>query len=327
MRPKVLLSEDINPLGKKLLEGKAEIIIAPDTGKETAITLVQDVEGVILRATTRFDAEVIASASKLKVIARTGVGVDNVDIRAASERGILVCNFPGMNDLTVAEHTIVLIMALAKKVVHMHHAVKAGDWAERFSPALTEVEGKTLGIIGMGRIGRLVAKKCGDGLGMNILAYDPFVSDRNDPGIRFTDQLEELFRISDFVTVHVPNLPETKGLVSKELLGIMKQTAFLVNTSRGEVIDEPALVHALDSNQIKGAALDVFWEEPLPENHPLMFLDNVILSPHCAGSTWESNVRIAVGAAQAVIDVLEGRRPYEKYIYNKKELKMNILGD
>ena len=325
MRPKVLLSEDINPLGKKLLEGKAEIIIAPDTSKETAIKLVQDVEGVILRATTRFDAEVIASASKLKVIVRTGVGVDNVDTRAASERGILVCNFPGMNDLTVAEHTIVLIMAMAKKVIHMHHAVKAGDWAERFSPALTEVEGKTLGIIGMGRIGRLVAKKCGDGLGMNILAYDPFVVDRGIPGIRFTDQLEELFRISDFVTVHVPNLPETKGLVSKELLGMMKQTAFLLNTSRGEVIDEPALIQALKSEQIKGAALDVFWEEPLPKNHPLMFLDNVILSPHCAGSTWESNVRIAVGAAQAVIDVLEGRRPPEKYVYNKEELGTDFL--
>lgn len=325
MKPRILLSEDINPAGKKLLEGKFELIIAPDTSKETAMKLVQDVEGVILRATTRFDADVIAAASKLKVIARTGVGVDNVDIKAASERGILVCNFPGMNDLTVAEHTIVLIMGLAKKVAYMHHAVKTGNWAERFSPDLTEVEGKTLGVIGLGRIGRLVAKKCRDGLGMNILAYDPYVTDRNDFEISFTDHIEDLFRKSDFVTIHVPNLPGTKGLVSSDLLGMMKQTAFLVNTSRGEVIDEPALIQALKSNQIKGAALDVFSEEPLPENHPLMFLDNVLLSPHCAGSTWESNVRIAIGAAQAVLDVLEGRRPDEKYIYNKKELRRNIL--
>jgi len=323
MKPKVLLSEDINPLGKKLLEGKAEIIIALDTGKETAIKLVQDVEGVILRATTRFDAEVIASAQKLKVIARTGVGVDNVDIQAASEKGILVCNFPGMNDLTVAEHTIALIMALAKKIVHMHHAVKAGNWSERFSPDLAEVEGKTLGVIGMGGIGRLVAKKCRDGLGMNILAYDPYVVDKNELKVTFTAALEELFCKADFITIHVPNLPQTKGLVSKELLGMMKQAAFLVNTSRGEVIDESALIHALESTQIKGAALDVFREEPLPENHPLMFLDNVILSPHCAGSTWESNVRIALGAAQAVLDILEGRMPDEKFIYNKMELKMD----
>ena len=321
MKPKVLLSEDINPLGKKLLEGKAEIIIAPDTSKESAIKLVQDVEGVILRATTRFDADVIASASKLKVIARTGVGVDNVDIEAATRKGILVCNFPGMNNLTVAEHTIAMIMALAKQVVHMHNAVKEGNWSERFSPDQTEVEGKTLGIVGMGQIGRLVAQKCRNGLGMDILAYDPFVVDKNELEVTFAASLEELFRKADFITIHVPNLPQTKGLVSKELLGMMKHAAFLVNTSRGEVIDELALIHALESNQIKGAALDVFREEPLPENHPLMFLDNVILSPHCAGSTWESNVRIALGAAQAVLDVLEGRLPDIKYIYTKNLIK------
>lgn len=321
MKPKVLLSEDINPEGKKLLKGKAEIIIAPDTGKTTAMKLIRDAEGVILRATTRFDAEVIASAQKLKVIARTGVGVDNVDIEAASQRGILVCNFPGMNDLTVAEHTIAMILALSKKVVYMHDAVKTGKWSERFSPELTEAEGKTLGVIGMGRIGRLVARKCRDGLGMNILAYDPFVADREMPGVLFTDWLEELFQFSDYITAHVPNLPQTKGLVSKELLGMMKQSAFLVNTSRGEVIDEPALTEILKNRQIKGAALDVFREEPLPGNHPLLKLDNVVLSPHSAGSTWESNVRIAIAAAQATLDVLEGKMPHEQYIYNREALK------
>jgi D-3-phosphoglycerate dehydrogenase / 2-oxoglutarate reductase len=321
MKPKVLLSEDINPQGKKLLEGKAEIIIAPDTGKETAMRLVQDVEGVILRATTRFDTEIIANARKLKIIARTGVGVDNVDIEAATAKGIMVCYFPGLNDLTVAEHTIALIMALAKKIVQMHQAVKTGNWAERFSTDLTEVEGKTLGVIGMGRIGRLVAQKCRNGLGMNILAYDPNVADKNDLNVTFTESLEELFREADFITVHVPNLPQTKKLVSKKLIGMMKKTAFLVNTSRGEVIDELALIQALKKRQIKGAALDVFNEEPLPATNPLVIMDNVILTPHCAGSTWESNVRIAVEAAQAVLDVLEGRRPLEKYIYIKSSTK------
>ncbi|MDX9882920.1 MAG: hydroxyacid dehydrogenase [Prolixibacteraceae bacterium] len=315
MKPKVLLSEDINPLGKKLLEGKMEIIIAPDTSKETAKKLVKDVEGVILRATTKFDTEVIESAEKLKVIARTGVGVDNVDIEAANRKGILVCNFPGMNNLTVAEHTITLIMALAKQVVHMHRAVKDGRWAERFSPAQTEVEGKILGVVGMGQIGRLVAQKCRDGLGMEILAYDPFVKGGADE-FKFTGQLEELFSASDFVTLHVPSLPETKGLVSQKLLGLMKKTAFLVNTSRGELVDEGALFRALQAQTIKGAALDVFREEPLPTDSPFISLPNVILSPHCAGSTWESNVRIAVGAAQAVLDVVEGRLPEKRYIFN-----------
>ena len=322
MLPKVFLSEDINPLGKELLKGKADLIIAPDTSKETAIRLMKGVTGVILRATTIFDAEVIAHSTELKVIARTGVGVDNIDVEAASEKGILVCNFPGMNDLTVAEHTIALIMSLAKRIVHMNHAVKTDNWIDRFSPDLIEVEGKTLGVIGMGRIGRLVAKKCTDGLGMNVLAYDPYCISKNTLPFSFTSQLEELFLKSDFITIHIPNLPETKNLVTRDLLAVMKKTAFLVNTSRGEIIDEPSLVEALINNRIKGAALDVFLKEPLPANNPLNALDNVILSPHCAGSTWESNVRISIGAAQAVLDVIEGRKPKECYIYNITKFKL-----
>jgi D-3-phosphoglycerate dehydrogenase len=321
MNPKVLLSEDINDKGKELLKGKVEILIAPDTGKETAIRLVQDVEGVILRATTRFDAEVIEKAKKLKVIARTGVGVDNVDIEAATKKGILVCNFPGMNNLSVAEHTIVMLMALARQVVNMHRAVKEGKWSERFSPDQIEVAGKTIGIIGMGKIGRLVAQKCRDGLGMEVLAYDPFVAEKQKTGFRFTENPEELFRKADFVSLHVPSLPATRGMVSRKLLDQMKRSAFLINTSRGELIDEPALTEMLQNSIIKGAALDVFTEEPLPAQNPLLHLHNVILSPHCAGSTWESNVRIAAAAAQAVLDVLEGRLPEERYIYNKEALK------
>ena len=318
MKPKVLLSEDINPLGKGLLKGKADLIIAPDTTKETVIGLVKDVTGIILRATTRIDAEVMSHASMLKVIARTGVGVDNVDVEAATKKGILVCNFPGMIDLTVAEHTVSRIIALSKRILDMHHAVLEGNWGERFSPDLIEVEGRTLGVVGMGRIGCMVAKKCKEGLGMNILAYDPYVSDKGKNGFRFVSCLEEFFRESDFVTVHVPNIQETRGLVSKELLSLMKETAFFVNTSRGEIVDEPALIEVLKDNQIKGAALDVFQEEPLSENSALKTLHNVILSPHCAGSTWESNVRIAMGAAQAVLDVIEGRMPIEQHIYNKR---------
>jgi len=322
MHPKVLLSEDINQHGKDLLTGKAEIIIAPDTSEATAMNMVRDVTGIILRATTKINAAIIGNAPKLKIIARTGVGVDNVDVAAASEKGIFVCNFPGMNNITVAEHTLAMIMALSKQVVHMHNSVKAGNWNERFSEQQMEVGGKTLGIIGMGQIGYMVAKMSHYGLGMKILAYDPYTRSKiKDDFIIFADNLSDLFKEADYISVHVPGTPETKGIVNNEMLVLMKQTAYLINTSRGATIDEPALLEVLSSKKIRGAALDVFWQEPLPKNSPFNSLDNVILSPHCAGSTWESNVRIAIGAAQAVLDVIEGRHPDPQYVYNKEVLK------
>ena len=155
-------------------------------------------------------------------------------------------------------------------------------------------------------------------LGMNILAYDPYVRNKmKDDSITFVDHLENLFMESDFISVHGPNLPGTKGMVSEKLIGLMKKTACLINTSRGAIVDEPSLIRVLKSRMIQGAALDVFWQEPLPIQSPFLSLDNVILSPHCAGSTWESNVRIARGAAQAVLDVIEGKRPQNAYVYNR----------
>lgn len=317
MKPKILLSEDINPYGKKILENKAELIIAPDTSEETTIELIKDVTGLILRATTQINKHVLSHAAKLKIIARTGVGVDNVDIEEASKKGILVCNFPGMNNLTVAEQTISMIMSLSKQTLHMHNSVKNGNWNERFSTNQIEVSGRTLGVIGMGQIGQLVAHKCHAGLGMNILAYDPYVSDKTtNPHINFVPKLETLFSDSDFISIHVPNLKETKGMVNKKMISLMKKTAFIINTSRGEVIIEEDLIKALQNNELQGAALDVFQEEPLSLRNPLQSMKNVLLSPHCAGSTWESNVRIATGAAQAVLDVIEGNTPSTN-IYNK----------
>jgi D-3-phosphoglycerate dehydrogenase / 2-oxoglutarate reductase len=318
MLPKILLSEDINPLGKELLKGKVEIIIAPDTSESTTMELVRDVTGIILRATTQINAKIIRNAPLLKIIARTGVGIDNVDVKTASENGIFVCNFPGMNNVTVAEHTVAMILALSKQVVHMHHSVKTGNWNERFSEQQMEVEGKIIGIIGMGHIGYLVAKMCHFGFGMKILAYDPYaLHNIKDDYILFAERIEDLFKESDFVTIHVPGIPETKGIVSREMLELMKQTAYLVNTSRGATVDESALIEILRNKKIRGAALDVFLYEPLSVQSPFQALDNVILSPHCAGSTLESNVRIATGAAQVVLDVIEGRHPNPKYVYNK----------
>jgi len=314
MKPKVLLSEDINPYGKKLLEDRVELIIAPDTSEETAIELIKDVTGLILRATTIINKRVLSHAKNLKVIARTGVGVDNVDIEEATKRGIYVCNFPGMNNLTVAEQTISMIMSLSKQTIHMHNSVRKGNWNERFSTNQIEVSGRTLGIIGMGQIGQMVAQKCSVGLDMKILGYDPYVNGKlENDAIVFTDSLEDLFKKSDFISIHVPNLPETEGMVNGKLISLMKSSAFLINTSRGVVVNEVELFEALKNNKIKGAALDVFHQEPLNLNSPINSLNNVLLSPHCAGSTWESNVRIASGAAQAVLDVIEGRVPESAY--------------
>lgn len=319
MKPKVLLSEDINPAGKDLLKDTFEILIAPDTTEKTLLKMAPDVFGIILRATSKVNKNVIDKASELKVIARTGVGVDNVDVDEASKRGIFVCYTPGMNNITVAEQTLAMILGLAKQVIHMDRAVRTQCWQERFSEKQTEIEGKTLGIVGLGAIGLTVARKCGPGLGMKILAYDPLVKDQiHESYIQFTDSLEELFQQADFISIHTPNIPENKGLINRTLLSQMKKSAYFINTARGELVEEQALIELLQDKKIAGAALDVFMKEPLPVDSQLIKMDNVILAPHVAGSTWESNVRIAESAAMAVLAVWEGRKP--EFIYNKEQL-------
>jgi len=317
MRPIVVLSEDINPAGKKLLAEKFEMVIPSDTSEDALLEVVPEAFGIILRATTRVTRRVIEHAPKLKIIARTGVGVDNIDLAAARERGLYVCVTPGMNDVTVAEHTLAFLLGLAKQLRRMDLASRSQNWGFRFSDRQTELEGKVLGIIGFGAIGRQVARKCAQGLGMTILVYDPFVKPETvgiDSVITFSDSLESIFRTADFISVHAPDLPGTKGMVTKELLALMKPTAYFINTARGPLVDEPALIEILQQGQIAGAALDVFWQEPLPAESSLNTLENVLLSPHAAGSTWESNVRIAESAALAVLDTYEGRVP--KYLFN-----------
>ncbi|NNG67848.1 hydroxyacid dehydrogenase [Caldanaerobacter subterraneus] len=318
---KVLLSEEIHPDGRKILEEKGiEIITAPDVKEETLISMVRDVEAIIVRSKAKITKGIIENAPKLKIISRTGAGVDNIDVNAATEKGILVCNLPAVNSLSVAEHTIAMILHLAKQLSLMDQAVRNGNWEMRNSNISVEVEGKTLGIVGMGNIGSLVAKKCHDGLGMKIVAYDPYVKEKfKDYDYRFVDSLEELFKESDFVTLHCPDIPETRGMITRELIYSMKPTAYLINVARGTVIDEQALIEALKEKRIAGAGLDVFQQEPPSRDNELLRLENVILSPHSAALTKEATVRMAVEAVQAVIDYFEGRQP--KYIYNYKMLK------
>ena len=316
--PKVFISEPINPKGMEMLEGKVQIVLAPDTRKETARALIKDADAAILRATTIFDSDVIRDGARLKAIVRTGIGVDNVDLQSAGERGIYVCNTPGTNDETVAEHAVAMILAFAKQIMIMDQAVRTQNWKERFSTRQVDIKHKKIGIIGYGNIGVATARFC-TSLGMQVLAYDPFVL-RADPGVEMTDDLEYLFRESDFVSLHCPSTPLTRNLINRKYLQLMKPGAYLVNTSRGDLVVEADLVEALKEKRIAGAALDVFAEEPLPANSPLLALSNIILSPHVAGSTKESNERIAIAAAEAVLDTLAGKTP--RHICNMEHLSL-----
>lgn len=305
--PIVFISEPINSKGIEMLKGKAQLVIAPDTRKETALALIGDADAAILRATTIFDKEVISKGVRLKTIVRTGVGMDNVDMKFAGENGIFVCNTPGTNDTTVAEHVVAMILAFSKQIFLMDKAVRKQNWKERFSPRQIDIKGKKLGIIGYGKTGMATARFC-KCLGMQVTAYDPFISPKGLE-VTFTGNLETIFMESDFVSLHCPSTPLTHKFIGTKYLNLMKRDAYLINTSRGDLIDEQALIQALSENRLAGAALDVFKEEPMAADSPLLSFPNVLLSPHVAGSTKESNERIAIAAAQAVLDTLGGKRP------------------
>lgn len=316
MTKKVLLSKEINPAGMKLLDGKAEIITLKKFDVETIKDAVSDVIGIVLRTNIQINQEIIDAAPLLKIISRTGVGVDNVDVVAASKRGIMVCNTLGINTNSVAEHSFALIIALAKQLKVLDNAVSRGEWKKRYTSKAVDLEDKTLGLVGSGHIGRLLAKKCRIGFDMKVIAYDPYV--KNLENIELVPTIDRLFSQSDFVSIHVPLTDETHHLVDHKLFNIMKPTSYIINTSRGSVINENDLIEALEKNSIAGAGIDVFEKEPPLSANPLLKFENVILTPHTAGLNRDCERKNAIQSVQAVIDVLEGRTPLN--IYNKKEL-------
>jgi D-3-phosphoglycerate dehydrogenase len=316
----VLLPEPIRPEGRRLLEGRVRIVETPDHTPETLKQFIRDAHGVILRTGARITAEIIAAARLLQVIARTGAGVDNVDVKAATERKIFVCYVPDANVISVAEHVMSLLLALSKQLKLLDEEVRGGNFAVRYRYLSTELWGKTLGVIGLGKIGREVAQKARNGFGMKVVAYDPYVSSEETRGLGVEpfDSLTDMLSQSDAVTLHVPLTEEKRGLMGVREFRSMKPSAWFINTSRGGLVEEAALVDALDSDLIAGAGLDVFEAEPLDPESPLTRLSNVILTPHVAGLTIESSIRMAVGAAEAVLDVFEGRTP--AHVFNRNEL-------
>lgn len=318
---KVLLSQSIDEAGMKLMEGKVEIIIAPDTSEATMRKLCKDVHGIILRTTSQVNKDVIREAKSLQIISRTGAGVDNVDVQAATRRGIPVCNLPGINSLSVAEHTVAFILTLAKRLAFMDKATRKGNWSSRNRYEAIDLKGKVLGLIGVGKIGSRVAIICQKAFNMQILGYDPFISRAGETknGIQFYGDIRQVFEEADFVSVHVAGTAQTGGLISWNLLCRMKKSAYFINTSRGGVVDEKALIKTLKEGRIAGAALDVFNKEPPFKNSPLLDMENVILSPHSASLTKECVSRLARGSVEAVVDFFCGKLPQS--IFNRKELE------
>jgi phosphoglycerate dehydrogenase-like enzyme len=257
-----------------------------------------------------YTARVLAAHPQLKVIARVGVGYDAVDVEAATKQGIAVCTAPGTNHDAVAEHTFALMLGLVKNLVVGHLGVKSGGWPRSTNLPL---RGRTLGIAGLGRIGKAVAVR-GAVFGMPLLAYDPYPDTAwaAANNVRFVS-FEQLLKESDFVTLHLPATPESRQLINKKTLALMKPTAFLINTARGAVVNEPDLTEALRAGRLAGAGLDVFEEEP-PGKIPLFELDNVLLTPHTAGGDLKSRDDMALSAAEAIVSLSRGEWPAEKVV-------------
>jgi len=304
---KVLVADSINKKGIAELEKVAEVVVDTDITADELLETINDFDAIIVRSRTKVTREVIEAAPRLKIIARAGVGVDNIDVDAATEKGVMVINAPESTSITVAEHTMGLMLALARKIHLADKSVKEGKWEKNEFMGI-ELNNKTLGVIGMGRIGSQVVTRA-KSFGMNVIVHDPYISEESadEMGVEIAE-LETLLKKSDIITIHVPLTKETKHLISYREFDMMKNTAFIINCARGGIVDEEALYKSLKEGEIAGAALDVFEEEP-PEDSPLLELDNVVLTPHIGASTVEAQRDAAIIVANEIREVFEGGTP------------------
>ena len=303
----VLLVQTIHQDGvMTLTDAGFNVVQTSNYDEQTVINEITDEVVAIIVRTTPLSGAIIEMAPRLRVISKHGIGLDNIDLDTASRKGVVVCNLPGVNEIAVAEHAIMLMLAVAKKVSLADTRTRTGDFLFRENSGATEVTGKTLGIVGLGKIGRRVAAACTAAFGMDTIAFDPFVE---SAGVIEMVDLKTLLKRSDVVTVHAPLTEETKWLIDEEQLRLMKPSAVLINTARGSLVRQESLVRALKENWIAGAGLDVFESEPPEEHNPFYDLPNVILTPHMAALTEECRIRMAVGAANNVIRALKTREP------------------
>jgi D-3-phosphoglycerate dehydrogenase / 2-oxoglutarate reductase len=305
-RPRILVKEKIAASGVDLLREHFDVDLGEDWSDDELAKRIGDYDGLLIRSATQVTADLIAKADKLRVIGRAGIGVDNVDVDAATQRGIVVANAPQSNIVAAAEHTLALMLALARRVPQAHASLTSGKW-ERSKFSGAELFEKTLGILGFGRIGQLVAQRA-LGFGMNVLAFDPFVGAERyrEMGVEKADSSTEIYERADFITIHLPKTPETRGWLDAEAFAQMKPGVFVVNCARGELLVDDDLKAALDEGRVAGAAVDILSEGPITE-HPLFDgYDNVVVTPHLGASTAEAQDRAGVQTAEQMVAALTG---------------------
>ncbi|MEW6058764.1 MAG: phosphoglycerate dehydrogenase [Actinomycetota bacterium] len=299
------MTEKLSELGIELLRKDFQVDYRPQLAKGDLALEIGPYDALIVRSQTRVTKDVIEAGENLKVVARAGIGLDNVDVEAATRRGVMVVNAPQSNILSAAEHTIALLLAQARNVPQANAALKAGAW-ERSKYQGVELAGKTLGVVGLGRVGAMVALR-GAAFGMHVIAFDPYVPKERakEMGVELTPTLESLLVQSDFITIHLPRTADTEGMIGERELGLVKEGARLINTARGGIVDEAALAKAVEDGRLAGAALDVFAEEPTTES-PLFAFDQVVVTPHLGASTVEAQDKAGTSIAEMVSLALRG---------------------
>ena len=304
---KIIICDPVSPKGIALLQQRPEfqVMVLPKRLSEAElIPLVADATALVVRSETKVTKKIIEAAKALRVVGRAGVGVDNVDIEAATQHGVVVMNTPGGNTITTAELTFTMLLSLARKVPQAHATMVAGKWDRKLFQGV-ELQGKTLGVLGMGRIGTEVAKRA-IAFGMRVVAYDPYLTEDRAKaiGAAFAPEVDHVYREADFITVHMPVTKETKEMLNAAAFAKMKPGVKIVNCARGEIISEADLIAALESNKVVGAALDVFAVEPLPADHPYRKQPNLILTPHLGASTEEAQEKCGIEVAEVIAGYL-----------------------
>lgn len=301
---KILVADPISESGLTVFQnhnGHFKIDARTKLSLEDLKKAAEDVDAIIVRSETKITADVLAAGKKVKIVGRAGVGVDNIDVAAASRQGVIVVNVPGGNTISAAEHTVALILALSRNIPQANSSLQTGEW-KRSQFTGTELLGKTLGLVGMGRIGREVAKRC-QSFGMRVIGYDPYASEEYAKTFNIElGTLDTIYAQADYITVHVPLNDSTRYMFNEKTLAKLKPGVRLINCARGGIIDEKALAEALKKGQVKGAALDVFEQEPPAKDHPLFGLPNVIVTPHLGASTEEAQVKVAQELAETLRD-------------------------
>jgi len=326
---RVLVTDKLADEGLQILKAADGIEVVVDTklaADPAALkAALADADGIVIRSGTTLTPEVLDGLTRLKVIVRAGVGVDNIDVPSATRGGIVVMNTPGGNTISTAEHTVAMILALSRNIPKANESFKSGKW-ERSKFTGTQLEGKTLGIVGLGRVGLAVAQRA-IGFDMKVVGFDPFLSPERaqELGIESIPRLDDLWGRCDYITLHTPLSPETRNLVDAEAISRMKPGVRIINCARGGLIDEAALVEALDSGQVAGAAIDVFDPEPPPADHPLVKHPKVVVTPHLGASTEEAQVAVAVEAANLITDFLS--RGQVRFAVNMPSLSKAELDD